>query len=116
MAKAKIIYGTKTRFFVDDVEVTRAQFDKAFPNRIQDLLKTGKGPDGNRSACWPMKGSDALSVIPKRIPEAMQSDAEHNVPTEYTSEGQPIFRDRGHRREYLKAYGYHDRSGGYGDG
>lgn len=115
MARAKIIYGRITRFYVDDVEVTRAEFDKTFPNRIKDLLQSGKGPDGNRSACWPMKGSDALSVTPQRIPEAVKSDAERGVPTEYTSEGQPIFRDRGHRRDYLKAYGYVDRSGGYGD-
>lgn len=115
MRRAKVIYGRVNKYFIDEEEVSREEFDRAFPNRIKDLLKKNKAPDGARSACWPMKGSDALSVIPSRIPEATASDLAKGVPTEYTSEGQPIFRDRGHRREYLRAYGYHDRAGGYGD-
>lgn len=115
--RTRIIYGRRgqKQFFIDDKEVSRKEFDQRVPNRIEDLLQTQAPPDGARSACWPMKGSDALSVIPERIAEAQASDAKNGVPTEYTKEGQPIFRDRGHRRDYLRAYGYHDRAGGYGD-
>lgn len=116
MARARIVYGRKTRYYVDDVEVTRAQFDKAFPNRIVDLLQSGQCPDGHRSSCWPMTGSAALEITPDRIPEAMAIDAAAGVPTDYNRDGQPIFRDRGHRRDYMRAHGAHDRSGGYSDG
>jgi hypothetical protein len=117
MASLKIVYGARGNklFFIDGEPATRAQVDAQFPNRISDLLKTGKGPDGHRSSCWPMTGSSALEVTPDRIPEAMKVDAEAGVPTDYNRDGQPIFRDRSHRREYLKAHGAHDRSGGYGD-
>lgn len=114
--RGKVIYGQKRNYyFLDGKAVSQKEFDRAFHSKTAELLADGSPPDGARSACWPMKGSDALSVIPQRIAKASAADKKNGVPTEYTSEGQPIFRDRAHRREYLRAYGFHDRDGGYGD-
>lgn len=68
------------------------------------------------SGAWPLK-SDAAGVHPSQCREASEADARLGVPTDYDSgTGEAIFRDRGHRRDWLKKHGMHDRSGGYGDG
>lgn len=65
---------------------------------------------------WPLK-SDAAGVHPDDAKKASESSAKMGVPTEFDRKtGQAIFRDRSHRRAYLKATGMHDRQGGYGDG
>ena len=65
---------------------------------------------------WPLK-SDAAGVHPDDAKKASESSAKMGVPTEFDKKtGQAIFRDRSHRRAYLKATGMHDRQGGYGDG
>lgn len=63
---------------------------------------------------WPMT-SVAAGVHPDEVPEMMKKDAAAGCKTEYTPDGDPIFRSRGHRRDYLKVHGMHDRDGGYGD-
>lgn len=65
-------------------------------------------------ANWPMV-SVAAGVHASQIPEAVKVAREAGVPTEFTGDGCPIFRDRHHRRRYLRLRGYHDRDGGYGD-
>jgi hypothetical protein len=37
------------------------------------------------------------------------------VPTEFLPDGRPIMRSRAHQKAYLKAYGFKNRDGGYGD-
>ncbi len=65
---------------------------------------------------WPLK-SDAVGVHPSDAGRASEADAKGGVPTDYDHKtGQAIFRDRKHRAKWLKLHGYHDRSGGYGDG
>ena len=65
---------------------------------------------------WPMK-SDAAGVHPADAPKAEAASAKSGVPTEYDRKtGQAIFRDRNHRRNFLRANGMHDKNGGYGDG
>jgi hypothetical protein len=65
---------------------------------------------------WPMK-SDAAGVHPDQIGAARKEAKRFGVPTEFdTKTGQAIFSNRSHRAQYLKAKGYHDRNGGYGDG
>jgi hypothetical protein len=71
---------------------------------------------GRRSRCdtYPYP-SDALGVNPSQVQQFMENDRKHGVPTEYTPEGQPIMRDRAHRRRYCKLYGVVDRNAGYSD-
>lgn len=94
------------RYFIDGKEVTKAEFDAAFP----DL---GAG----QSAICHFKPilSDALAVHPKQVQEAMEDAKRKGVPTEFLPDGRPVLRTRQHRKEYLKAYGFHDKRGGYGD-
>lgn len=68
------------------------------------------------SSGWPMK-SDGAGVHPGDAAKAEKASAKIGVPTEYDRKtGQAIFRDRNHRRNFLKANGMHDKNGGYGDG
>lgn len=67
-------------------------------------------------SAWPIK-SDAAGVHPSQVDSFQEHSARMGVPTEFDkSTGQAIFRSRGHRANYLKAMGMHDRNGGYGDG
>lgn len=54
--------------------------------------------------------SDALAVHPNLIDEAVAGAKKHGVPTEFNSEGQPLFTSEAHKRKYLKAYGYLDKT------
>ena len=63
---------------------------------------------------WPML-SDSVGVLPKQIGEAQQHAEKHGVPTEFTPDGQVVFRNRAHRKAYCKAIGFKDLDGGYGD-
>jgi hypothetical protein len=109
----KIIYGsyrTPDRYFVDGKEVTREQFDAAFPPK--DLSEPPAGP---HPGCWPLY-SDALAVHPKQIREAMKRDRAHGIASEYNpSDGRMILKDRGQRRDVMRSLGIHDNEGGYGD-
>ena len=65
---------------------------------------------------WPLK-SDAAGVHPSQTSEFQEKTAKLGVPTEFDKKtGQAVFRSRGHRAKYMKAMGFHDRNGGYGDG
>ena len=67
-------------------------------------------------AVWPLK-SDAAGVHPSQANEFRKDSMQRGVPTEFDKEtGQAVFTSRKHRAQYLKAYGMHDKSGGYGDG
>tara|TARA_Y100000593_G_scaffold91963_1_gene182186 strand:- start:2079 stop:2447 length:369 start_codon:yes stop_codon:yes gene_type:complete len=69
----------------------------------------------NGCAAWPMK-SDAAGVHPSQAQEAYETSRKMGIPTRFDpSTGQAIFESRGHRKQYLKAHGLHDRNGGYGD-
>lgn len=61
------------------------------------------------------KACVALAVHPSQVPEAVESARRKGVPTDFTPQGRPLFTSRAHQKRYLKAYGYHNRDGGYGD-
>jgi hypothetical protein len=67
-------------------------------------------------SAWPLK-SDAAGVHPSQAEQFQEHSAKMGVPTEFDkSTGQAVFKSRGHRAQYLKMMGIHDRNGGYGDG
>jgi len=102
--------GGVTRYFLSRREVSEAEYRAVYPEP-----ECGGGvPGGHGLGCWPM-ASDAAAVHPSRVEEARESARAKGVPTDFDQHGRPVFRDRGHRRAYLRAYGYHDRDGGYGD-
>ncbi len=99
-----VIRGEK--YYIDGREVSKAEFDEAFP----DI-----GAGVNSPCHFKPIVSDALAVHPKQVQEATEDAKRKGVPTEFLPDGRPILRTRGHRRAYLRAYGFHDRNGGYGD-
>lgn len=106
--KGKIVgRGLKLRYYLDNQEVTKAEFDKAFPPKHES---------GNDAFChFKPIASDAMKLHPKLIAEGVADAIKKRVPTDFTTDGRPIFRTRQHRAEYLRAYGYFDRDAGYGD-
>jgi hypothetical protein len=58
---------------------------------------------------WPLL-SDAAGVHPDQIPTMAAEARKRGVPTDYTPDGRVVFRDPHHRRDYLKAFGMHDRA------
>ena len=107
-------HSTGRKFFLEGKEVTQEEFDEAFPNKLDELFQNGFTGEFHTTTCWPQK-SEALAVHPKRINEAIDSAKKKGVPTRFDRAGRPVFESRQHRKRYLKAYGYHDNQGGYGD-
>ena len=70
----------------------------------------GKHKPGN----WPME-SYAAGVHPKEIPEMVEFDKKHGVPTHYSEDGDPILTSPKHRRKYCEAHGMFDRNAGLSD-
>ncbi len=99
-----------SEYVLDGVVVSKDVFDAAFP--VRDL--TGGGPGGHSPGCWPMKSWSA-GVHPDQVGEAAAHAAKLGVPTSFTPDGDAIFRDRAHRKQFLKAHGMHDKDGGYSD-
>lgn len=60
--------------------------------------------------------SYAAGVHPSQIAEqqaVLKAEGVRN--THFTKDGDPVFEDRSHRREYCEALGLFDRNGGYSD-
>lgn len=79
--------------------------------RAEKLIRMGGAPS---SKGWPMT-SYAAGVYPDQINEARATDERLGVPCDFTPDGDRIFTDRAHRRNWLRAHNWVDRSGGYGD-
>lgn len=99
------------RYYIDNLEVTKAVFDNAFPDKpLTDGDFGGLSGKSTRP-----KLSEALAVHPKQVEEATASAKAKGVPTEFTPDGRPVIRSRAHQKAYLKAYRYYNKDGGYGD-
>lgn len=62
--------------------------------------------------------SNAMGVHPDQIPEAMADARSKGVKIDFTPDGTAYWKGvdaRQRRKEYCRAYGFHDRDGGYGD-
>ena len=100
----------KKHFFINGEEVTARRFARAFPPKPL----VGEEIGGTPTKGWPLY-SDAAGCHPSQIKNLERVALERGVPTECTADGRVIFRDRAHRRAYLRAFGLHDKNGGYGD-
>ena len=79
----------------------------------RDFSATGAGPVGVGSH-WPLV-SDAMKIHPQDVEAHMEHCKKAGIPTDFTAKGQPILRDRAHRKEYMQSFGLYDYQGGYGD-
>ncbi len=94
----------KECYFLDGKQVTKAVFDKTM-----DLPLDRKPVNKRCKRGYPIK-SVACAVISKNAKKAEAEAAKRGVPTEYTKGGRPILRDAQHRKQFLKAFGLHDRN------
>lgn len=95
--------------------------DRAHAEQMEALRKLAEEPSvadgvpgGTPTKGWPIH-SDALAVHPLDIAEAQADAKAKGVPTQFTADGRVVLTDRAHRKRYLKAYGFRDNQGGYGD-
>jgi hypothetical protein len=97
-----------TVYVIDGREVPKAEFDRAMkkPKRAGFMAANSK---------WPIL-SKGLGVHPKQVKAATAAAAKKGVRLEFTPSGEAILESRAHRREALRATGFHDNNGGYGDG
>jgi len=63
---------------------------------------------------WPM-ASYAAGVHPSQVPEMMERARAAGVPTEFTSDGDPVFTGPGHRKRYCELFNFFDRNAGLSD-
>lgn len=61
---------------------------------------------------WPIY-SEAAGVHPSQVQEAQENWKKKGVPTEFTPDGRAVFRNKSHRRDFLRAAGLHDKAGYY---
>lgn len=101
-------HGKKARYLIDGVEVSKAVFDRRFPDKP---LGDGTGLFGEHKT-----ESEALAVHPKQVHEAIEDARAKGVPTDFNLQtGAPIFRSRAHAKAYHQAYGIFNKDAGYGD-
>ncbi len=93
-------------------EIHGSLYSDAF---VQKLLERNRPVAGDSLCGWKPLVSDALAVHPDQVPEATESARRHDVPVEFQPDGRPILSSRSRRKAYLKAYGFRDNQGGYGD-
>ena len=96
------------RKFLDEV----SESVKPFWEPVETSVKASKRRNVNGG--WPF-ASMAAAIDPEDIPVEQALLRQHGVLTEYTRTGEPIFRDRAHRKAHLRAVGMYDRDAGYGD-
>lgn len=98
------------RYLINKREVTEEEFRKNGRGIVQGCPAATPSTDG-----WPLE-SDAAGVHPDQVNEAMVHAVSQGVPTEFNPKtGNPIFRSRRHRNDFLKAHGLRDNNAGYGD-
>ena len=112
--RGRVIYGTKNRYFLEGVEVTQAEWDKAFPSKLDDLLEDRTILPANTKTCWPMRNK-ALAVHRRQVAEANARNKRHGVKVQYDADGTAIVPGRGEYRDLCKLEGTHMNDGGYGD-
>lgn len=97
-------------FYLDNKEVTEAEFRAEFPDapltEVKAPLRKGRG--------WPLV-CEALGVHPSQVQEATELAKTKGVPTDFRPTGEPVFTSRSHYRDYCLAHNYYMRNAGYGD-
>jgi hypothetical protein len=108
--KGRIVgHGDKARYYIDGKEVTKAEFDVAFPPKPIG--------DGAGLIAWkrPLR-SRALAVHPKQVQQANARSERMGLGVHYEPDGTAVLPTRNIRKNLMKAEAMHDNEGGYGDG
>ena len=115
--KSKIVYDTRgrERYYIEGKEVTKKKWKRA----NKRVFKPGVIPQAlmQTSKAWPRE-SVSLSVNAAQKAEAEAHARKLGVPTEYkldsTGGACPVLTSSAHQRDLVKALGYVNRDGGYG--
>lgn len=107
--KKRIVYGKTIRYYVNDKEVSKAEFEGSLTVPPLDVGRTAVKHHTAGFLGYPIK-STALAVHPDQVQEAQEHSVKMGCPTEFTKDGRAVLRDASHRRDYLKRYGFHDRN------
>lgn len=103
--------GHTTRRFYQSDKIAKTVRCEHCEGRARRVLGCMVAPNGN----FPMTSS-AAGVYPSQIEEATQRSREPGkVSVEFDREGDAIFTDRKHRKEYCESVGLFDKDGGIGD-
>jgi len=68
----------------------------------------------HKAGNWPMT-SVAAGVAADQAVEAAADASKMGVPTHFNEQGDAVFTSAKHRKDFCRAYGMHDRNGGYSD-
>ena len=109
---ARIVYGRVTRYYLDGREVTREEFEAAFPppTPSHETVRTSASHAGSSLVSFKPLHSEALAVHPRQIPEAIEDARTKGIPTEFDRVGRPVFTSSRHFRAYARKYGFRHKS------
>ncbi len=96
--------GDKKRYLLDNREVSKEEFDAAFPDRP---IRSG---DDIAIGWHKPVISDALAVHPAQIEEARARDKKHGLNVEYLPDGRPILTSQDQKRKMIRSLGYHENN------
>ncbi len=103
-------------FFIDGKEVSEKKYRAASPRKL--IGAGGALMECTRPACWPMQQDVSMEVLAHQKKDFEDYSVKVGVPTEFApSKGgvAPVFRDKKHLNDYLRATGKLNRSGGIMD-
>jgi hypothetical protein len=100
----------KKVYLVNDVEVTKEEFDKAFPSKLDELFAGGVEVNTNcLPACWPMK-SMAMGVHPKQVAAENARLAQAGCKAYHQKNGKLVIPDRAARSQAMRLKGMRDHN------
>lgn len=110
-ASATVKFGRdgKKVYFIGDREVSKKEFDKAFPDK-----EIGVPLDAHLPACWPMR-SEALACHPEQAGEMTERNRKAGIAARYEKDGTCVIDSRKDRAKLNRLEGFHDKKGGYSD-
>jgi hypothetical protein len=113
--RSRVVYGRdgKKRFFINDVEVSEAAHEAAFPSKIRNLLRGTTSPGGHGTTTWPMNAGLSLGVHAKQVGEAQARADRHGINVRYQRNGDVIVPDKGNYAKLLKLEGLHNKAEGF---
>ena len=76
------IGGSGCHYYINGAEVTREEWDAAFPSKLGALFESGETLTGRSSSAWPMH-SEAFAVHPDQVDAANDRNRKHGIAARY---------------------------------
>lgn len=108
--RGRLVAGPVPTYFVNDVEVTKEEYDQCFPPK--GFMAGEEFQIAQGKATWPMK-SVALAVHPSQVAEANARNKRHGLATRYNSNGTAIIPTAAEKTKLVNLEGFVDKQKGY---